>query len=172
MCSSDLLTTYRRMAADTIDEVMDRLDRKGGSHTKRLPLIGTDGWDRTGCGEHLEHRFGSEATHVRALADTDPALAAPLVPGLPYLAAEAVHAVRHEMARSLDDVLTRRTRARLFARDATADAAESVAALIAGDLGWSPERARQEAAAFRADVEHERTSGALPHTALDALAGA
>ena len=45
--------------------------------------------------------------------------------------------MRHEMARTLDDVLSRRTRARLLARDASADAAASVAELLAPDLGWS-----------------------------------
>ena len=61
---------------------------------------------------------------VRALVDDEPELGAPLVPGLPYLKAEARYAVAHEMARTLDDVLSRRTRARLLARDASAAAGE------------------------------------------------
>ena len=51
------------------------------------------------------------------------------MPGLPYLRAEAVHAVRHEMATTLDDVLARRTRAHLFDRAASLAAAPAVAAL-------------------------------------------
>ena len=61
--------------------------------------------------EHLTGRYGTEAEVVRALTVDRPDLAEPLVPGLPYLRAEATYAVRHEMARTLDDVLSRRTRA-------------------------------------------------------------
>ncbi len=57
------------------------------------------------------------------LVRADPTLGEPLVPGLPYLKAEARFAVRHEMARTLADVLDRRTRARLLDRDAAAAAA-------------------------------------------------
>ena len=86
---------------------------------------------------------------VRALTVDRPDLADPLVPGLPYLRAEATYAVRHEMARTLDDVLSRRTRARLLARDASADAAAAVAELVAPDLGWS-------------DTERERAGRRVP----------
>ena len=79
-----------------------------------------------------------------AIAESDPDLARPLVDGLPHLRAEAIFAVRYEMATTLDDVLSRRTRARLKLRDASAAAAPSVAALIAGELGWDDaERDRQ-----------------------------
>ncbi len=70
------------------------------------------------------------------------------------------------MARTLADVLSRRTRALLRARDATADAADEVARLIARDLGWGEEQIAAEVAAFRTAVEHERESGNLPETAL------
>ncbi len=83
------------------------------------------------------------------LLDDDPALAEPLVPGLPYLRAEAVYAVRHEMARTVDDVLSRRTRARLLARDASAAAADSVAALLAPELGWDAAETQRQADAYR-----------------------
>ena len=56
------------------------------------------------------------AAEVEALVAADPSLGEPLVPGLPYLRAEAVYAVRHEMATTLDDVLLRRTRAHLLDR--------------------------------------------------------
>ena len=73
-----------------------------------------------------------QGTHRRAI----PTLGEPLVPGLPYVRAEAVFAVRSEMARTLDDVLDRRTRARMLDRDATWTAAEAVARLLAPELGW------------------------------------
>jgi len=57
--------------------------------------------------------------------------------------------VRHEMARTLDDVLTRRTRARLLARDATRRAADDVARLIAPELGWDEAANAKQIAEFR-----------------------
>jgi glycerol-3-phosphate dehydrogenase len=150
------LTTYRRMAADTVDLVVEELGRKAPSTTKRVPLLGAAAWDTTGCGEHLEGRYGGLAREVAALSLSAPELAEPLVPGLPYCKAEAVYAVRDEMARTLDDVLSRRTRARLLGRDASAAAADDIAALIAPELGWSPAEAAEQAAAYRSAVEHER----------------
>ena len=74
----------------------------------------------------------------------DPSLRGPLVPGLPYLRAEAVYAARTEMATSLVDVLARRTRAHLLDREASLGAAADIAALIAPELGWdTAEQARQ-----------------------------
>jgi glycerol-3-phosphate dehydrogenase len=108
--------------------------------------------------DRLVHRYGADAAAVIALATDDAALAQPLVPGLPYLRAEAVHAARHEMVVTLDDIFARRTRARLLARDATAAAAEDVAALVAPDLGWSDEEQRAQVERYRASVEAERQS--------------
>jgi glycerol-3-phosphate dehydrogenase len=109
---------------------------------------------------------------VARLTPADGELAKALVPGLPYVRAEALHAVRYEMARTLDDVLSRRTRARLLARDDAGRAADDVAALIAPELGWSEEQRRQQVADFRDALTAERTSAALPETALDATIGA
>jgi glycerol-3-phosphate dehydrogenase len=109
---------------------------------------------------------------VLALAEADPSLREPLVAGLPYLKAEAVFGVRHEMARSVDDILSRRTRARLLARDASAAAADDVATLIGPLLGWSATEASANAADYRRMVEVERASAELPETALDASLGA
>jgi glycerol-3-phosphate dehydrogenase len=162
------LTTYRRMAANTVDAVQHALGRHGRSHTKRLRLRGAEGWQRTNAPEHLVARFGADATAVAALADRDPSLHEPLVPGLPYWRAEAVYAARHEMARTLDDVLSRRTRARLLARDASAAAADDVAALLGAELGWSAEQQLRQVEQYRAAVDAERACTALPEAALDA----
>ncbi len=165
------LTTYRRMAADVIDEVVDLLGRGGRSGTKRIRLAGAIGWDAPGLPAHLSARYGGEARRVLALAADDPTLAEPLVPGLPYLRAEAVFAVRHEMAMGLDDVLSRRTRARILSRDSTAAAAGEVALLLARELGWSEAEAERRAAEYRASVAEERSAAHLPETALDAALG-
>ena len=103
----------------------------------------------SGVARHLADRYGGEAAEVQALIDADPSLGEPLVPGLPYLRAEAVHAARHEMATTVDDVLARRTRARLQARDASAAAAPAVAALMAAELGWSAEETERQVGRLR-----------------------
>ncbi|HEV8206942.1 MAG TPA: glycerol-3-phosphate dehydrogenase/oxidase [Acidimicrobiia bacterium] len=166
------LTTYRRMAADTVDEVDAVLGKRRRCRTKQLKLIGADGYEdppetnEPSRHEHLAHRYGTEGAEVEALVDQEPALGEPLVPGLPYLKAEAVHAVRSEMARTLDDVLTRRTRARLLARDDSAAAAEVAAVLVGRELGWDDaERARQ-VKEYRAAVAAERDAADLPETQL------
>ena len=79
--------------------------------------------------------YGTDAAQVRELAEEDPALAVPLHPRLPYLLAEVVWAVRREMARSLDDVLSRRTRALVLDARAAREAAPTVARFMAGELG-------------------------------------
>ena len=122
--------------------------------------------------EHLAGRYGTEADALHELLRNDASLGESLVPGLPYVRAEAVHAVRHEMARTLDDVLSRRTRARLLARDATAAAAEAVAELLASELGWDATETARQVSEFRAALLRERTSADLPETALDASLGA
>jgi len=180
------LTTYREMAADAVDEIVRRLgdgSRRRSlrrTRTRHLQLRGAAGYDTLrskaeAAGDqtmiHLLDRYGDEAPAVVALADGDPSLAEPLVPGLPYLRAEAVYAARHEMARSVDDVLSRRTRARLLARDETATLAEEVAALVAPELGWDEGERAQQTATYRARVEHERTVPHLPETALEATLG-
>jgi len=171
------LTTYRRMAADTVDQASRVLGRRTRCHTKKLALIGAEDFDappetmEPSLHEHLAGRYGTESQAVLDLVADDPELGTALVPGLPYLRAEAVYAVRHEMARTLDDVLSRRTRARLLARDASAAAAESVALLIGPELEWSADESARQVEAYRAAVTHERESADLPETALDASLG-
>ncbi|CAN5730693.1 glycerol-3-phosphate dehydrogenase [soil metagenome] len=170
------LTTYREMAADTVDAVLDHLGSSvegiaKRSRTKKLRLRGAEGYDAVAGSTdpvvaHLADRYGGETATVLALADADPTLRDPLVAGLPYLRAEAVYAVRYEMARSVDDVLSRRTRARLLARDASAAAADDVAGLMAPLLGWSAEQAAAEAASYRSAIELERTQAGLPESGL------
>jgi glycerol-3-phosphate dehydrogenase len=99
---------------------------------------------------------------VAALVGAAPSLGEPLVAGLPHLRAEAVHAVRHEMARTLDDVLARRIPARWLAADAARDAAEATARLIAPDLGWDDEEIARQVDGFRADVGADLAAADIP----------
>src|SRR5262245_3015149 len=120
------LTTYREMAEDTVDAAVavaaDDVPRSAGRcRTRRLPLRGAEGWQAARDADpHLGERYGGESGVLEAMVAADPRLGDPLVPGLPYRRVEALYAARYEMATTLDDVLSRRTRARLRARDATA----------------------------------------------------
>lgn len=153
------LTTYRQMAEDTVDVVLDRLDRRGRCRTKRLQLVGAN---PSSGDDHLVARYGGEAATLLALIGADPSLGAPLVPGLRYLRAEAVFAVRHEMATTLVDVLTRRTRAHLQNRLACLDAAPSVAELLATELGWDDADVATQIAAYRGLCDDELAAATRP----------
>jgi len=167
------LTTYRKMAEDTVDAVVAGLGRKGlPCRTKHLRLHGAPSGARVvpragGAGlnvrpdpsdpvasrsAHLASRYGTEAGAVVALADGRPELLEALVSGLPYLAVEALWAVRREMARSVSDVLDRRTQSSFRDARAAADAAPAVAALIGPELGWDADRVRAEAESYAAVV--------------------
>jgi glycerol-3-phosphate dehydrogenase len=94
--------------------------------------------------------YGSDATALRALVDARPGLGAPLHPRLPYSGAEVVWAVRNELARTVEDVLARRTRALLLDARASLEAAAAVARLMAGELGEDAEWEALQVAAYRA----------------------
>jgi glycerol-3-phosphate dehydrogenase len=104
---------------------------------------------------HLDGRYGSDAKAIAQLIATDPSLGEPLVAGLPYLRAEAVYAVTHEMATSVDDIFTRRTRARLAHRRNCVAVAPAVADLIAPLLGWNGTQRSESLAAFLDECARE-----------------
>jgi glycerol-3-phosphate dehydrogenase len=154
------LTTWRRMAKQTVDRLVEREGREAACHTAEIPL-GMEARPEDleapeGVGEEalaqLAFRYGHAARNVLALAREDPKLAAPIVPGRPDLLAEAVVAVRHEQARSIADVILRRTRLGLLAapqlRDA--DSVREVAAAMGSELGWSRRQVKREAEAWPA----------------------
>jgi glycerol-3-phosphate dehydrogenase len=172
------LTTYRKMAEDTVDTVTRLLERRNlpcvtknlrlrgtGTGTRKAAAVGSVSAAPTGAAavaEHLAGRYGSETPAVLAPTAERPELLDPLIPGLAYLKAEALYAVRHEMALSLSDVLDRRTRASLRDARGAANAAAEVATLIGPDLGWDDDRCRQEAQAYASVVR-----GRLVHAGLD-----
>jgi glycerol-3-phosphate dehydrogenase len=168
------LTTYRRMAADTVDAAVHVLGHGGGSRTRRLRLRGADGVGsltgedaaaRVGVTAdvlaHLVGRYGTDARTVAAIAAADPALGEPLVASLPHLRAEAVYAARYEMAQTLDDVLARRVPARWLAAEASVAAAADAAALVGRELGWDTATADRQVADYAAAVRAEREAAGL-----------
>jgi glycerol-3-phosphate dehydrogenase len=145
------LTTYRKMAEHTVDAVLTRMNKRAACKTKRLRFVGastlsTKKLDREAL--HLHQRFGSDTQTIAQLIASDASLAEPLIIGLPYLRAEAVYAVTHEMATSIDDVLSRRTRARLLNRRASVTAARATADLISPLLGWDDAQTSASIAEF------------------------
>jgi glycerol-3-phosphate dehydrogenase len=156
------LTTYREMAEDAIDQVVDRLEMRARCRTRNLPLLGADEYrDLAQPGTrdaHLAQRYGDLAVEIEALIFGDASLADALVPGLPYTRAEAVYAARHEMACTLDDVLTRRTRSRLIDRAASLQAAPAVAALLAHELEWDAEETQCQIEYFAAQCAAEEAA--------------
>jgi glycerol-3-phosphate dehydrogenase len=156
------LTTWRRMAKQTVDRLVERGGREAPCHTAELPLGREARPDEleapAGVGEEavaqLAFRYGYAARNVLRLAAERPELAAPIVPGRPDLLAEVIVAARLEQARCVADVLLRRTRLGLLAapqlRDA--DSVRTVAKLLGEELGWSRRQVKREAEAWPAAV--------------------
>lgn len=174
------LTTYRRMAAETVDVVVRRLSPgRPTRRQRRSPTVSLSLWGSSGAAElaqpgmaarlgtdaatleHLVSRHGGQARAVLDLVEARPELGGPMVEGLPYLAAEAVFAVRHEMAHTLTDILARRTHAMQRDRLATVRAAPDVAALVAAEAGWDDEEVRRQVAQVQATVARDSEAAGL-----------
>ncbi|MDN8600935.1 glycerol-3-phosphate dehydrogenase/oxidase [Citrobacter sp. S2-9] len=157
------LTTSRHMAEETIDVASKILGRKKACSTKTAYLLGAAGYDSQailasgGLSAHLGERYGTEAHFVSDIIQSDPRLLTPIVEGLPYTEAEVVYAVRHELASTVDDVLSRRIRARLMARDASANAAGRVGEILQKELKLQPEQVAEQVASYRAAIKHEKS---------------
>jgi glycerol-3-phosphate dehydrogenase len=168
------LTTFRRMAKMTVDAIVEREARDAPCRTHEIPLgqaVEPDSLPRVeGVPEEayamLAGRYGYTAHDVLAVAAERGELAQPIVAdGPPDLLAEAVHAARHEQARSVGDALLRRTRLGLLAAEPlTRDAqiARRVARAMAPDLGWDDRRVDAEAEAWLAEARAEGIDGRDP----------
>ncbi|QDM22694.1 glycerol-3-phosphate dehydrogenase/oxidase [Tardiphaga sp. vice154] len=156
------LTTSRHMAEETIDAAQKVIGKKARCQTKSAYLLGAPGYDSQaivasgGMQAHLGERYGTEARFVSDILQSDPKLSTPIVEGLPHSEAEVVYAIRHEMAGSIDDVLSRRMRARLMARDASVRAAPRVAEILKSELGLSEQVVADQVKDFLASVAHEK----------------
>jgi len=170
------LTTYRRMAERAIDLAVRRLaerfgpGRANGSRTKEIALGGALNRDEIESAaqrltqaekitpttaRHLLQTYGLNAQRVVELMREDERWRAPLVAGLPHVAAEVIHAVRQEMALTLADVLARRTRLCLLAGASVLGCAPAVAELMARELNWNPSEMARQLASFTAEYERE-----------------
>ena len=180
------LTTWRRMAKMTVDRIVLREARDAPCRTHEIPLgeaIAVEELPRVegvpeGSYQALASRYGHAAHDVLALAAERGELAQPVIAGLPDLLAEVALAARREQARSIGDVLLRRTRLGLIAArelrggedGRAAPAVERVGEILAHELAWDPERLQLELTRFAAEA---RAEGIVPPGEdRDRLAGA
>lgn len=164
-------TTYRVMGKDVIDLAGVELRRIiPESVTEKLPIVGADGYfalvqqaeriaEESGLSTetitHLLNRYGSLISEVLEIIEDDPKLAKPLTKDLPYLKAEIYYAASHEGARSVDDVISRRTRLAFEAPNSAMDLASDVATIIASVLGWTPKQKKDSINAYLDLAERE-----------------
>jgi glycerol-3-phosphate dehydrogenase len=174
------LTTWRRMAKSTVDRLVEREARDAPCRTQEIPLGQAISVEELPTVEGvpdesyaaLAARYGHAAHDVLALAAERGELAQPIIAGLPDLLAEAALAARREQARSIGDVLLRRTRLGLLAAPELlgdggrpADGADGtapvrrVAAVVANELGWSEERTAREVERFEREARAEGLLG-------------
>jgi glycerol-3-phosphate dehydrogenase len=166
------LTTYRSMAAEVVDQAMRELRHRDGrprhaeARTDEEPLPGGEAADLSQFRErglelgipapsvdHLLRHYGTEAAGIFNLGGADRGLLRPLLPPHPAIEAEVVHAVRRELAQTVEDVLVRRFHLFYEHPDQGVAAAQRVAELMGEELGWDPARAAEEAARYRAFVK-------------------
>ncbi len=126
-------TTYRRMAQDVIDhaEMVAGIEPKPCS-TEHLQI---HGWTHATASESTLAGYGSDAAAIQSLINDDATLGHPLHPDLSLRAAEVIWHARSEMARTVEDVLARRSRSLLLNARAASEAAPAVAKILAEELG-------------------------------------
>ncbi len=157
------LTTHRLMGKQLTDRIQKRLAEEfgvqaasecrtkeplEGAQIERLRVSGAD----EPVGKYLADTYGSDATWVLAYAEENPSLGEHIVQELPYLMAEPLYGIQHEMALTLCDVLIRRTHVIYEARDGGLGRARAVAELMAPRLGWDEVEVERQVADYAAQV--------------------
>lgn len=164
-------TTYRVMAEDAVNEAINHIRKiVPDSETETLAIIGAEGYSvlmnqiprlaqqyrvSNESVEHLLNRYGSMIDEVLEPAEKNPQLRERLIPELPYLKAEVLYSVSHEGARSIDDVLSRRTRIAFESSDQGLSVLDDVAELISTQLGWSASQRKASIKEYRELVERQ-----------------
>jgi glycerol-3-phosphate dehydrogenase len=165
------LTTYRSMAAEVVDQAMRELrhrdgrQRHGEARTDEDPLPGGETADLSQFRErglelgispesvdHLLRHYGTEAAGIFNLGGADRRLLRRLLESHPAIEAEVIHAVRRELAQTVEDVLVRRFHLYYEDPDHGAPAARRVAELMGEELGWDAAQIEEEAARYQAFV--------------------
>ena len=180
------LTTYRLMAKEAVKATIRWLRttrptvlvgrRVQKPRTKKRPLPGAEGLpsqnqqgvaalaatmaeerglDPDLC-QHLASIYGVRAALIADILDTDGSLAEPMEAGLPHVWAEVVHAVRNDLACTVDDVLSRRIPLILISMEQGLEQAERVADILADELSWNDDQRQASLDHFRREVQDSR----------------
>ncbi len=169
------LTTYRSMAAEVVDHAMRELrhrdgrPRHGEARTEEEPLPGGETEDLSQFRDrgmelgipavsidHLLRHYGTEAAGIFNLGGADRRLFRRLVPDHPAIEAEVVHAVRRELAQTVEDVMVRRFHQYYEHGQQGVPAALRVAELMGGELGWDAARVQIEAEMYLSFVRERK----------------
>jgi len=145
-------TTYRKMAEDTLTHAIEVAGlRPVNCRTEELRLYGYMGRDTADFpAQDYLRCYGTDAASLVAMVSENPELAIPLHEKLPYQGAEVVWATKYEMARTVEDVLARRTRSLLLDARASNEAALKTAEIMAGQLGHDQAWIESQAASYQA----------------------
>ncbi|MEX0720540.1 MAG: glycerol-3-phosphate dehydrogenase/oxidase [Balneolaceae bacterium] len=140
-------TTYRKMAEDTVERaaVVAGLEH---AHCKTKDLR-IHGWLKNGGNSDLLYVYGSDKVALKILIEEDKKLGENLHQKLPYIKAVVIWAVTNEMAQTVEDVLSRRTRALLLDARASIEIAETVAELMAEEMGKDGEWVQDQVREFK-----------------------
>jgi glycerol-3-phosphate dehydrogenase len=154
-------TTYRKMAEDTIDATIKVAGLKEvPCKTATLKIYG---YSENGADFGHLQIYGSDARAIRALAQQRPELARTLHPDFPDIHAQVVWAARHEMARTVEDVLARRLRVLFLNARAAIEMAPQVAKIMAAELGFDGEWQQSQVRRFSA-LAHQYLGERQPMT--------
>ncbi len=140
-------TTYRKMAED----VIDRAQEVGGLSEVPCPTADLSLHGSTGIACHLTTEidtYGSDTAGITALIAADPSLAEYIDRRIDLQRAEVVWFVREEMARTVDDALSRRCRGLILDARAAIDSAPEVAEILGRELGWTKQQKAEQLADF------------------------
>ena len=140
-------TTYRKMAEETIDKAVTISGlQKKECITERLKI---HGWLRDVDTDNHLYVYGADRVKIEKLITEMPKMGEKIHPKMPYLKAEVIWACRNEMAMTIDDVLSRRTRMLFLDANAAIESAEMVARLLAKELGKTTAWISQETTEFQ-----------------------
>lgn len=145
-------TTVRKMAEDCVDHVISShgLAETQPCRTETLPIHGAVDQPL----DDERNYYGSDLSRILEMEQSDPGSAARLSPSLPIRKSDIIWAVREEMARSLDDVLSRRSRCLLLNANATVGAATRVAEIMAIELNRDEAWQREQLMKFQSIAQH------------------
>ncbi len=139
-------TTYRRMAEDAVNQAVMLADLT--EHSCRTKELKIHGFNEDAAQYDELSVYGSDAVEIQKLIEADKKLGEKLHPDLPYTSAEVVWAVKNEMARTVEDVLARRTRALFLNAGAAIQMAPKVAAILASELNKNENWQAQQIESF------------------------